>query len=120
MGLVLALSGCSSAPKVPPGVLDVTGTWEGLWDGGAIGAGRISLVLEQTGTAVTGELAISGLQAISATDGPIEGRVNGQVFTFQQPAGVVEAELVVAGEQMSGYATGRLLLGMRLQRQPVK
>ena len=110
--------GCSSAPLVPPGVLDVTGTWDGVWNGGAIGAGRVSLVLKQTGTNVHGELSISGALAISATDGPIDGRVAGNTFSFEQPAGFIEAQMTVDGEQMKGYATGRLMLAMSLQRQP--
>jgi hypothetical protein len=116
--LVMLLAGCASEPRVPPGVIDLTGTWDGEWNGGAIGAGRIAMVLQQSGDRVTGDLAISGVPAISATDGRLDGRVNGHVFRFNQPAGVVEAELEIRDRELIGQSTGRLRMALRLTRQP--
>ena len=110
-------TGCATGSAVPPGVLDVTGVWQGTWNGGAIGVGRVDLTLEQRETRVTGKLSITGVQAISATDGPVEGRVSGSTFSFAQPDGVVQGEMMVTGDEMTGYATGKLQLFLTLRRQ---
>lgn len=103
---------------MPPGVLDVSGVWEGIWNGGAVGRGRITLVLKQAGTKVTGTLAMSGATAISATDGPIEGVVLDDTFTFGQPQGAMEGEMRIQGEDMRGDARGRLKAAIHVHRQP--
>ena len=115
---VVLLGGCASAPAVPPGVLDLSGVWEGMWNGGPIGRGRITLTLTQAGTTVTGSLKMSGATAISATDGPVEGVVNDTTFSFEQPTGVMQGDMVIAGEDMSGDATGRIKATLWLRRQP--
>jgi hypothetical protein len=119
LGLAIALlGGCaSSPPPLPPGVADVRGAWTGTWDGGAVGHGTIEMVLKQEGTRVAGELTLAGVPALSATDGPLDGSVQANRFSFQQHAGVVEADLEVRGDEMVGYASGRLRMALRLQRQ---
>jgi hypothetical protein len=115
----MLMAACSSsAPLVPPGITDVTGLWEGTWNGAAVGRGRITLDLKQVGTKVTGSLAMVGATAISATDGPVEGFISGTTLSFNQPDGAMEGEMVVVEEQMTGQATGRLKAGLSLQRQP--
>ena len=103
---------------MPPGVLDVSGVWEGVWNGGAIGRGWITLTLTQAGTHVTGMLRMSGATAISATDGRVEGVVTGTTFSFEQPGGFIEADMAVVGEDMTGDTTGRIRVALRLRRQP--
>ena len=121
LALVLGyLAGCSSAPPVPPGVTDINGVWQGRWNGGTIGAGGITLTLKQVGTRVTGDVAISGVTAISATEGPIDGWITGDTFSFQQKAGVLEGEMTVNGDQMDGATTGRLKVALTLRRQPLQ
>ena len=118
--IAVLLFGCAThPPPVPPGTADVTGAWDGEWDGGSIGTGHIEMTLQQSGDRVLGELTIGGVQAISATDGRVDGRVSGDRFRFTQPAGVVEGELEVHGDQMVGMSTGRLKMALRLSRQPV-
>jgi len=112
------LVGCASTPPVPPGVLDLSGVWEGTWNGGPIGRGRITLTLTQAGTKVTGSLKMSGATAISATDGPLEGVVTDTTFTFEQPGGVMQGDLDIVGEDMGGDVTGRIKATLRLRRQP--
>jgi hypothetical protein len=114
----VALAGCESAPLVPPGVTDVTGVWDGIWNGAAVGRGRIILDLKQEGTNVTGRLRIFGAPAISATDGPVSGVISGTTFAFFQPEGFVEGEMDVGDETMTGQATGRLKMGLSLRRLP--
>jgi hypothetical protein len=116
----MVLAGCESAPLVPPGVTDVTGVWDGTWNGAAIGRGRIILDLKQEGTNVTGRVRIFGAPAISATDGPISGVISGATFAFMQPDGALEGEMTVAEETMIGQATGRLKMGLSLRRLPAK
>lgn len=116
--LAVLLAGCATQPPpVPPGTADLTGAWDGEWDGGSIGTGHIGMTLQQSGDRVLGDLSIGGVQAISATDGRVEGRVIGDRFRFTQPAGVIEGELEVHGDQMIGQATGRLKMALRLTRQ---
>jgi hypothetical protein len=115
---VVILAGCASTPAVPPGVLDLSGVWEGTWNGGPVGRGRITLTLAQAGTKVTGGLKMSGATAISATDGPVEGVVTDTTFSFEQPGGVMQGEMAIVGEEMSGETTGRIKMALRLRRQP--
>ena len=115
---VVLLAGCASAPAVPPGVLDLSGVWEGTWNGGPIGRGRITLTLTQAGTKVTGSLKMSGATAISATDGPVEGVVTDTTFSFEQPGGFMQGDMAIVGEDMSGETTGRIKATLRLRRQP--
>lgn len=115
---VALLAGCASKPAVPPGVLDVSGVWEGTWNGGPVGQGRITLTLTQIGTKVTGDLKMRGATAISATDGPIEGVVVDSTFSFEQPGGFMQGDMAVVNEEMSGDATGRIRATLRLRRQP--
>lgn len=112
------IAGCATTPAVPPGVIDVTGTWEGTWNGGAVGRGRITIDLRQSGMRVTGKLAMSGATAISATDGPVEGQITGDRFSFEQPGGLMEGEMAVKDDEMAGHATGRLKAALALRRQP--
>ncbi len=59
-----------------------------------------------------------GATAISATDGPVNGVISGTTFSFNQPEGAMEGEMVVVDETMSGQAIGRLKAGLSLRRQP--
>ena len=115
---IVLIAGCASQPAVPPGVLDLSGVWEGTWNGGPIGRGRITLTLTQAGTKVTGSLTMSGATAISATDGPVQGVVTDATFSFEQPGGFMQGEMAIVGEDMSGDATGRVKAALRLRRQP--
>src|SRR5262245_13769046 len=97
--LVVASAGCARRDWVSDLLVltDVTGTWEGsakgLW-GVAGGVGNpITLVLQQTGPKVTGELSWSRGQ------GRVEGVVNGEVLTFSEG---IRAELAVDGDEMWG------------------
>ncbi len=85
---------------------------------GAIGRGRITLTLVQAGTQVTGTLKMSGVTAISATDGPVQGVVIDTTFSFEQSGGVMQGDMAVVGDDMSGEATGRIKATLRLRRQP--
>jgi len=118
LALASLFAACYTGPRVPPGVLDVSGVWDGEWDGGFAGHGFIELTLTQTDTRVVGTLKINGAPAISATDGALEGHVIGDRFRFNQPVGAVDADLAVAGEEMRGQATGRLKIAMILHRRP--
>jgi len=115
---IVLIAGCASQPAVPPGVLDLSGVWEGTWNGGPIGRGRITLTLTQAGTKVTGSLTMSGATAISATDGPVQGVVTDATFSFEQSSGFMQGDMDIAGEEMSGETTGRIKAALRLWRQP--
>ena len=119
--LVLLIAGCTliHGEPVPPGVADVSGFWDGTWDAGSgVGHGQIQLELKQSATTVHGQVTITGVTAISATDGRIEGQVVGNVFTFKQPAGVLEGKLEANGDELHGAATGLLRMALSLRRVP--
>src|SRR5262245_2204767 len=99
--LLLASAACARRDWVSDLLVltDVTGTWEGLADvnvgGGSSMKMRvpITLVLQQSGPKVTGELSWSRGQ------GRVEGVVNGEVLTFSEG---IKAELVIDGDEMWG------------------
>src|SRR5262245_46254934 len=109
--LLLASAGCARRDWVGDLLVltDVTGTWEGWvkgagyepWAGGPAGtpSAPITLVLQQTGPKVTGELSWSRGQ------GRVEGLVNGEVLTFSEG---VKVELAVDGDEMWGRTEDRL------------
>jgi hypothetical protein len=114
--LVLASAGCARRDWVSDLLVltDVTGTWEGTvrtYTGGG-GSGMripITLVLQQTGPKVAGELSWSRGQ------GRVEGVVTGEVLTF---SGGISAELAVDGDEMWGRVDDRLFASTHMCRPP--
>src|SRR5262249_34764995 len=111
--LVLASAGCARRDWVGDLLVltDVTGTWEGsVWGGVGEGGGgsgggvrdTATLVLQQTGPKVTGELSWSRGQ------GRVEGIVNGEMLTFSEG---IKVELAVDGDEMWGRTEDRLFAG---------
>ena len=105
--LLLASAGCARRDWVSDLLVltDVTGTWEGTLKVGPTAAmfsgvsAPITMVLQQSGPKVTGELLWSSGQ------GRVEGVVNGEVLTFS--AGI-KVELAVDGDEMWGTTEDRL------------
>ena len=105
--LVLASAGCARRDWVSDLLVltDVTGTWEGTaminWAVGTSTKTRvpITMVLQQSGPKVTGELSWSRGQ------GRVEGVVAGEVLTFSEG---ITAELAVDGDEMWGRVDDRL------------
>ena len=104
--LVLASAGCARRDWVSDLLVltDVTGTWEGSVSGVPGVRRPVTMVLQQTGPRVTGQLL--GLR--------VEGVVSGEVVTFSVGVG---AELTVDGDEMLGTAeylyVGKGLLACR-------
>jgi hypothetical protein len=104
--LLLASAGCARRDWVSDLLVltDVTGTWEGTVRTGfglrmASVSGPITLVLQQSGPKVTGELSWS------QGHGRVEGVVNGEVLTFSEG---IKVELAVDGDEMWGRTEDRL------------
>src|SRR5262245_16905456 len=105
--LLLASAGCARRDWVSDLLVltDVTGTWEGTVMGrtfmGAGGMPRapITMVLQQSGPKVTGELSWSRGQ------GRVEGVVTGEVLTFSEG---IKVELAIDGDEMWGTVEDRL------------
>ena len=99
--LVLAGAGCARRDWVSDLLVltDVTGTWGGSVRGAGQPRAPITLVLQQRGPKVTGELSWSRGQ------GSVEGVVNGEVLTFSQG---IKIELAVDGDEMWGTTDDRL------------
>ena len=97
--LVLASAGCVKRDWVSDLLVltDVTGTWEGsvrnLYVVGLLPPTPITLVLQQTGPKVTGELSWSRGQ------GRVEGVVKGEVLALSEG---IRAELAVDGDELWG------------------
>jgi hypothetical protein len=106
--LVLACAGCAKRDWVSELLVltDVTGTWEGTLmgrpPGPPFGRAPITLVLQQSGPKVTGELSWSRGQ------GRVAGAVTGEVLTFSEG---IKAELAVDGEEMWGQTEDPLFAG---------
>ena len=113
--LLLASAGCARRDWVSDLLVltDVTGTWEGTVRVHSAGGGvplpliPITLVLQQTGPKVTGELSWSRGQ------GRVEGVVNGEVLTFSEG---IKVELAVDGDEMWGRVDDRLFASTHLCR----
>jgi hypothetical protein len=100
--IVFALAGCAStqSSNMPPA--NVTGTWTGSMAGGAR---TYTLVLNQSGTRVTGTLTGAG-----TADGPIEGIVDGNTVKLREQGGPSETPaLMVKGDQITGWIRGTTL-----------
>ena len=97
--LVLASTGCAQRDWVSNLLVltDVSGTWEGsTMINFAVGTSTvvrvpITIVLQQSGPKVTGELSWSGGQR------RLEGVVNGEVLTLKEG---IRVELAVEGDEM--------------------
>ena len=89
---------------------DVTGVWEGLWEGSGTWAsgGWVQLVLQQEGAKVTGVMRASGPNSRGwSTEVAIEGTVNGDTFTFREVTGpATRREYHVNGDVMTGGVQG--------------
>ena len=113
--LLLAGAGCARHDWVSDLLVltDVTGTWEGTLRGGSwgpLGQGMrapITMVLQQTGPKVTGELSWSRGQ------GRVEGVVNGEVLTLSEG---IKLELAVDGDEMWGVVNDPLFSALTCQR----
>jgi hypothetical protein len=99
--LVLTSAGCTRRDWVSDLLVltDVTGTWEGSVRGMGIGRAPITMVLQQSGPKVTGELSWS------RGYGRVEGVVTGEVLSFSVG---IRGELGVDGDEMWGTIDDRL------------
>jgi hypothetical protein len=100
--IVVVLAGCAStqSSSMPPA--NVNGTWTGSMAGGAR---TYTLVLNQSGTRVTGTLTGAG-----TADGAIEGIVDGNTIKLREQGGPSETPaLMVKGDQITGWIRGTTL-----------
>jgi len=105
--LVAALLACASSCAKPDWIeqtlvtADVTGVWVGSVARGNYLSSEIRLELEQQGPKVTGYLRVNPPHIqYGFVDGPVEGTVTGDVFTFRQTNGVLLGETTVNGDEM--------------------
>jgi hypothetical protein len=105
LGAVLAFgSGCVKPDWIQQTLVtvDVTGVWVGgISRGGSYGTLEIRLDLEQQGAKVTGYLhALPPYPPWGLVNGPVEGTVAGDKFTFLHTNGVLTGETTVDGDEM--------------------
>ena len=106
VSLILSM-GCAKSDWIqsPPVTADVTGVWVGSMGTGSVGH-EVRLELEQQGSKATGYLRrVGAMSANPVLQGPIEGTVSGDVFSFRLTNGTVVGESTVDGEEMTGYVT---------------
>jgi len=101
IGATLAVgSGCARSDWIDRTLVtvDVTGTWRGIEEG----MGReMSFELEQRGSTVKGYIRASSSN-LASIEGPIDGTVAGDMFSFRNTRGDVVGELRVNGDEMTG------------------
>jgi hypothetical protein len=105
VAIALALTcGCARPDWVQQTLVtvDVTGVWVGgITRGGSYGPLEIRLELQQQGSRVTGYFRpLPPYPPYGLVDGPIEGTVAGDAFSFQQANGILVAEATVNGDEM--------------------
>ena len=106
VGMVLFLAGCATAGDrggaVAPAV-DVTGTWNGSFTNVGSTGNNFSFVavLEPKGNIVTGTM--SG--GLASYNGPIQGTVSGNTFSWRQLMGSASGTVTVSGHEMNGTGT---------------
>ena len=87
--------------------VDVTGTWRGSYKTSTVfTGGDVELTLVQKGPKVTGRIS-GGQWVVLGGSVPIEGTVNGDIFTFHDTRGTVTGSLQVSGDEMSGSGTSK-------------
>jgi hypothetical protein len=92
--------------------VDVTGVWAGSY-GTGMTSQEVRLELEQQGPKVTGYFRRvgAGWGSDQLLDGPIDGTVGGDVFSFRVNSGTAHGEMTVSGDEMRGnLRTGRAVL----------
>src|SRR5262249_22043302 len=84
--------------------VDVTGVWVGST---VRGDREIQLALEQQGPKVNGSFRPLGpaLAVLPWSEGPIEGTVAGDVFSFRLTNATASGEVTVSGDEMNGYVS---------------
>ena len=102
--------------------VDVAGEWARTWTTRALvneGTGQIWLTLQQSGPKVTGQLKTVGRAFGSPkVDGPLEGIVSGDMFSFHYAGGRLDGAAQVTGDEMIGSMQGdRGDLAINLRRQ---
>lgn len=98
--------------------VDVTGVWVGsITRGGSYGPVEVRLELEQQGPKVTGYFrALPPYPPWGLVNGPVEGTVAGDVFTFKHTNGVLVGETTVNGDEMRITMTASHRIQASLQR----
>ena len=99
-------SGCVARPEWIERTLvtvDVTGVWYGVGEQVGILV-ELYLQLEQRGPKVKG--SVRGRGANYEFEGPIDGSVTGDVFSFTQTNGPSSGELTVGRDEMAGRVRG--------------
>jgi hypothetical protein len=112
-GLVAFLAGCAGTSSPAATASGPPANVAGSWRGGTIGAGgtTVALVLQQTGSKVTGSIDVGGRPDLT---GPLTGTVNGNAVVFKLDSGYGSTgELNVSGNTFTGVVGGS---GLRLQR----
>ena len=109
---ILLIVGCATERERRAGTpIDVTGVWTGVTVA-PNGAYPISLTLHQVGEAVTGTMIVGGS---APWNGPIEGTVSGNDFTYRMRSGA-GGDVVVNGDAMTGTGRSGGRLALRRQR----
>ena len=117
--LMLLSMGCAKSDWIQQTLVtvDVTGTWVGSFGTGNA-VSDVRLGLEQEGTKVKGNFRRvgAGIGLMPLLEGPIDGTVSGDVFTFTLTTGRGgNGELTVSGDEMTGHlhAGSRIPIALR-------
>jgi hypothetical protein len=112
-GFVAFLAGCAGTSSRAATESGPPANVAGSWRGGTIGVGgtAVALVLQQTGSKVTGSIEVSGRADLT---GPLTGDVNGSTVVFRLNSGYGSTnQLNVSGDTITGVVGGS---GVTLRR----
>ena len=111
--VVAALVGCASSGKsastttTMPSASVAPANVDGVWSGGLVGGAPVRMILQQTGSNVTGDLNVGGRADLN---GPITGKVEGNTLRLEEKSGFGSAPLLsVRGDQITGTVAGTML-----------
>lgn len=112
--VIVAIAGCggsasrtASSTGAPSAAVGAPANVNGTWSGALVGGAPVTMMLQQTGANVTGDLRVGGRADIS---GPIEGTVDGNTIKLRERSGFGSAPLLnVKGDQITGIVGGTTL-----------
>jgi hypothetical protein len=102
---LMTLAGCAATSNGPSAAVGPPADVAGTWNGALVGGAPVTMMLEQSGAKVKGDLRVGGRADIS---GPVEGSVEGNTIKLRSSTGTAPL-LNVRGDHITGIVSGTTL-----------
>jgi hypothetical protein len=102
---LLSVAGCAGTSNGPSAAVGPPADVAGTWSGALVGGAPVTMMLEQSGAKVKGDLRVGGRADIS---GPVEGSVEGNTIKLRSSTGTAPL-LNVRGDHITGIVAGTTL-----------